>query len=90
MSGPCRLLTAVLISNARPLVADLQWVPQQKYCTSGITTATDRSMSRTVYQNVLSVEQEEGVGARVRRSIGRPEVYYSDYYLHSEEHGILH
>lgn len=32
------------------------------------------SMSRTVIKNVLSVEQSEGVGAKVRRSIGRPEV----------------
>ena len=100
VSSPCRLLAAVLLSNARSLVAQRQWsytadtdlqcVPQQKYCTSGITTAIDRSMSRTVYQNVISVEQEEGLGARVRRSIGRPEVYYISYYLHSDKHGILH
>lgn len=30
--------------------------------------------SRSVKQKVLSVEQGEGVGARVRRSIGRPEL----------------
>ena len=33
-----------------------------------------RTMSREVIRKVLSVEQDEGVGARVRRSIGRPEV----------------
>ena len=31
-------------------------------------------MSRTVVKSVLSLEQEEGVGARVRRSVGRKEV----------------
>jgi hypothetical protein len=33
--------------------------------------------SRTVTKSVLSVWQDEGVGARVRRSIGRHEVTYS-------------
>ena len=32
------------------------------------------SKSRVVAKKVLSVEQSEGVGARVRRSVGRPEV----------------
>lgn len=32
------------------------------------------SKSRKVVKKVLSVEQGEGVGARVRRSVGRPEV----------------
>jgi len=32
------------------------------------------STSRTVTKVVLSVEQDEGVGAKVRRSIGRHEV----------------
>lgn len=30
--------------------------------------------AKTVLKAVLSVEQDEGVGARVRRSVGRPEV----------------
>ena len=34
------------------------------------------SKSRVVAKKILSVEQSEGVGARVRRSVGRPEVYY--------------
>lgn len=37
----------------------------------------EREMSRaarTIVKKVLSVEQAEGVGARVRRSVGRPEV----------------
>ena len=33
--------------------------------------------ARTIVKKVLSVEQAEGVGARVRRSVGRPEVSVS-------------
>lgn len=32
--------------------------------------------ARRIVKKVLSVEQAEGVGARVRRSVGRPEVIY--------------
>ena len=32
------------------------------------------SGARRIIKQVLSVEQAEGVGARVRRSVGRPEV----------------
>lgn len=38
---------------------------------------SNRNMSggvRAIVKKVLSVEQAEGVGARVRRSVGRPEV----------------
>lgn len=31
-------------------------------------------MARQVIKKILSVEQAEGAGARVRRSVGRPEV----------------
>ena len=34
------------------------------------------NMSRTLTKAVTSVWQDEGVGARVRRSVGRPEVSY--------------
>ena len=37
-------------------------------------SAVAKMTSREVDKTVLSVEQDEGVGARVRRSIGRPEV----------------
>lgn len=36
--------------------------------------ATEMSTARQVVKKILSVEQDEGVGARVRRSVGRPEV----------------
>ena len=32
--------------------------------------------ARQIVKKILSVEQAEGVGARVRRSVGRPEVCY--------------
>ena len=38
----------------------------------------DIAMSRRIVKKILSVEQAEGVGARVRRSVGRPEVDFLD------------
>ena len=38
------------------------------------STVTRDTMSRHIVKSVLSREQSEGVGARVRRSVGRPEV----------------
>ena len=38
-------------------------------------------MSKTVTKSLLSKWQDEGVGAKVRRSIGRPEVRYSIIYI---------
>ena len=37
--------------------------------------ATMSGVARAVIKKILSVEQAEGVGARVRRSVGRPEVW---------------
>ena len=42
-------------------------------------------MSKKVQQTVLSVEQSEGVGARVRRSVGRPELRNLDPFLMLDE-----
>ncbi|XP_067663838.1 pirin-like isoform X2 [Haliotis asinina] len=42
-------------------------------------------MSRKVILNVLSVEQDEGVGARVRRSVGRSELRNLDPFLMLDE-----
>lgn len=38
------------------------------------STNSTHSMARRIINKILSVEQAEGVGARVRRSVGRPEV----------------
>lgn len=51
--------------------------PAQFHFASGNITAhkmADEGVPRNVIKSVLSVEQSEGVGARVRRSIGRQEV----------------
>lgn len=48
-------------------------------------TSTTPFKSRSVIQSVLSVEQSEGVGARVRRSIGRPELRSLDPFLMLDE-----
>ncbi|PAA69903.1 hypothetical protein BOX15_Mlig020065g2, partial [Macrostomum lignano] len=44
-----------------------------------------RQMSRRVSQKLPGIEQDEGVGARVRRSIGRPEVARLDPFLLLDE-----
>ncbi|XP_038057408.1 pirin-like [Patiria miniata] len=43
------------------------------------------TMSRHITQSVLSKEQAEGVGARVRRSVGRPELKNLDPFLMLDE-----
>ncbi|XP_062616772.1 pirin-like isoform X1 [Saccostrea cucullata] len=47
--------------------------------------AVSSMKGRTVQKAVLSVEQDEGVGARVRRSIGRPELKNFDPFLMLDE-----
>jgi len=46
------------------------------------------SASRSITQAVLSREQAEGVGARVRRSIGRPELRNHDPFLMLDEFNV--
>ncbi|XP_078683790.1 pirin-like isoform X2 [Branchiostoma floridae x Branchiostoma belcheri] len=48
--------------------------------TAGVT-----AMSRTIVKGFESVEQDEGVGARVRRSVGRPELKSLDPFLMLDE-----
>ncbi|KAK3818115.1 MAG: RmlC-like cupin domain-containing protein [Linnemannia gamsii] len=49
------------------------------------SASTERTPSRTITRAVLSEEQAEGVGARVRRSIGRPELRNHDPFLMLDE-----
>lgn len=45
------------------------------YTTDTVLDVCSKGMAaRAIMKKVLSVEQAEGVGARVRRSVGRPEV----------------
>ncbi|KAG0200193.1 hypothetical protein BGX28_006675 [Mortierella sp. GBA30] len=50
-----------------------------------MTATTFARSSRSVIKSVLSKEQSEGVGARVRRSIGRPELRNHDPFLMLDE-----
>ena len=55
-----------------------------RFGSTGVTETEEREMSgaaRAVVKKVLSVEQAEGVGARVRRSVGRAEVSSSPAHL---------
>ncbi|XP_021356648.1 pirin-like [Mizuhopecten yessoensis] len=67
-----------LTSQYRSLVPALTQTDQ--YC-SVIATMT----SKSVVKSVLSVEQDEGVGARVRRSVGRAELRNLDPFLMLDE-----
>ncbi|KAH7039227.1 RmlC-like cupin domain-containing protein [Linnemannia elongata] len=51
-------------------------------------TATTTPFSRSITKSVLSKEQSEGVGARVRRSIGRPELRNHDPFLMLDEFSV--
>lgn len=63
--------------------------PKAGFCTAVGSTASEEkpvpAMSRTVDKKILSKEQDEGVGARVRRSIGRPELRQFDPFLMLDE-----
>ncbi|KAG9322886.1 hypothetical protein KVV02_002395 [Mortierella alpina] len=50
-----------------------------------MTTSNFARTSRSIIKSVLSKEQSEGVGARVRRSIGRPELRNHDPFLMLDE-----
>jgi hypothetical protein len=82
-SAKALLRAAVLFSSVNTFLAsglldkeaDHCSAQEQSYCTArGQGSSSIANMSRTVDQKVLSVEQDEGMGARVRRSIGRREV----------------
>ncbi len=47
--------------------------------------STQSFITRTVHKKLLSVEQSEGMGAKVRRSIGRPELRSYDPFLMLDE-----
>ncbi|KAG0285095.1 hypothetical protein BGZ98_005662, partial [Dissophora globulifera] len=53
-----------------------------------MTASTFTKASRNIVKSVLSQEQSEGVGARVRRSIGRPELRNHDPFLMLDEFNV--
>ncbi|XP_071509962.1 pirin-like [Diadema antillarum] len=67
-----------------------QHFPHQFHFASGnVSSITAGTMAeerpRNIVKSVLSVEQAEGVGARVRRSVGRPELKNLDPFLMLDE-----
>lgn len=70
--GSCKTTTGSLRRHSCLLINPLIHQTNQ---TCWIRTQFLSTMkAKTVLKAVLSVEQDEGVGARVRRSVGRPEV----------------
>ncbi|XP_071787696.1 pirin-like isoform X2 [Asterias amurensis] len=57
----------------------------ESFPNSVLITAANHTMSRYITKAVLSNEQSEGVGARVMRSIGRPELQNLDPFLMLDE-----
>lgn len=55
--------------DSHPFPSQTDW----KFSSTGVA-AEMSGRARAIVKKVLSVEQAEGVGARVRRSVGRPEV----------------
>ena len=74
------LTSAATAESSQKLTSsqDFESVKQFKFGTNSSNTITRGTMSKSrhVIQSVLSREQSEGVGARVRRSVGRQEVKY--------------
>lgn len=89
------LLLLIIIHSAKTSVeeestSDIFSPPlKQFHFASGNFSALHESMAegtpRKIVKSVLSVEQSEGVGARVRRSVGRPELRNLDPFLMLDE-----
>ena len=69
--GPAAILlvTATLVSTNQPHFDASPW----RFAAAS-DTMSSLARARAIAKKFLSVEQAEGVGARVRRSVGRPEV----------------
>lgn len=87
------LLTFVsnpFLSNTSRAIRSTRLFSTKSLCTSTTTSPTKKhTMSVAVVRDVAKVvvarEQSEGVGARVRRSIGRPELQNFDPFLMLDE-----
>ena len=69
-----QLLILSIFLEAATSEGDAIYLPPQDNRWKFESTETMSRAARTIIKKVLSVEQAEGVGARVRRSVGRPEV----------------
>eukprot|EP00057_Strongylocentrotus_purpuratus_P032835 XP_789037.2 PREDICTED: pirin isoform X1 [Strongylocentrotus purpuratus] len=83
-------VAAVYCTENKDKASIIQLTPSitQFHFASGNITANkmaDEGVPRNVVKSVLSVEQSEGVGARVRRSIGRQELRNLDPFLLLDE-----
>lgn len=81
--GSCKTTTGSLRRHSCLLINPLLHRTNQT-CWIG-TRFLSTMKAKTVLKAVLSVEQDEGVGARVRRSVGRPELKNFDPFLMLDE-----
>ena len=65
---------ALVLASSNPERERIFATHEHKEWTFTVASEKTAAMARPVIKKFLSVEQGEGVGARVRRSVGRPEV----------------
>jgi hypothetical protein len=66
------LATTLALADSQVTTVDSRGV--WSFSSTGVKEEREMSgAARAIVKKVLSVEQAEGVGARVRRSVGRPE-----------------
>nr|XP_022322600.1 pirin-like isoform X2 [Crassostrea virginica] len=82
--GACKTTTSCLATRHSCQRLNPFLLPTNHFCWIG-THPVSIMKSKTVQKAVLSVEQDEGVGARVRRSVGRPELKNFDPFLMLDE-----
>lgn len=75
------LLNIKLLATTTPPAETCSRESTDTTCSSETMTSTNSFRSRKVLLNLLSREQGEGVGARVRRTIGRQELRSFDPFL---------
>ena len=68
------LILAIALQHAEPQ-GEAIFQPSSSTDWKFESTETMSKAARAIVKKVLSIEQAEGVGARVRRSVGRQEVY---------------
>ncbi|CAI8037982.1 Pirin-like protein [Geodia barretti] len=86
LSATVLLLLATTLALADSQVTTVDSRGIWSFSSTGVKEEREMSgPARAIVKKVLSVEQAEGVGARVRRSVGRPELRNLDPFLMLDE-----
>ena len=74
------LILAIVLQHAEPQ-GEAIFQPSASTDWKFESTGTMSKAARAIVKKVLSIEQAEGVGARVRRSVGRQEVHVGLFFF---------